>query len=170
MIMRVRGYGYAYEESNYNPNYNEFSAQMMEDQGISDDMLEQLGYKREINDNSEFMWVANAVETMDMTHFAGTSHTYEGRDSRCLLRPSTDIQRAAVQSAAQLKRTTVRQRKAQRTLIYLLYQETYYTTEDDVTSETDPSTVTWNSGESYVCAEVWFSTSASLRSRRRMAM
>ena len=59
------GYGYAYEESNYNPNYNEFSAQMMEDQGISDDMLEQLGYKREINDNSEFMWVANAVETMD---------------------------------------------------------------------------------------------------------
>ena len=89
------GYGYAYEESNYNPNYNEFSAQMMEDQGISDDMLEQLGYKREINDNSEFMWVANAVETMDMGHFAGTSHTYEdvtvdaycGRDgyteSRC---------------------------------------------------------------------------------------
>ena len=34
------GYGYAYEESNYNPNYNEFSAQMMGDQGISDDMLE----------------------------------------------------------------------------------------------------------------------------------
>ena len=150
------GYGYAYEESNYNPNYNEFSAQMMEDQGISDDMLEQLGYKREINDNSEFMWVANAVETMDMTHFAGTSHTYEdvtvdaycGRDgyteSRC-------TECGAIEADS---RTT--EEGTAHTHHYLLYQETYYTTEDDVTSETDPSTVTWNSGESYVCAECGF--------------
>ena len=147
------GYGYAYEESNYNPNYNEFSAQMMEDQGISDDMLEQLGYKREINDNSEFMWVANAVETMDMGHFAGTSHTYEdvtvdaycGRDgyteSRC-------TECGAIEADSR-----VPEEGTAHTHHYLLYQEKYYTTEDDVTSETDPSTVTWNSGESYVCAE-----------------
>ena len=150
------GYGYAYEESNYNPNYNEFSAQMMEDQGISDDMLEQLGYKREINDNSEFMWVANAVETMDMGHFAGTSHTYEdvtvdaycGRDgyteSRC-------TECGAIEADSR-----VTEEGTAHTHHYLLYQEKYYTTEDDVTSETDPSTVTWNSGESYVCAECGF--------------
>ena len=150
------GYGYAYEESNYNPNYNEFSAQMMEDQGISDDMLEQLGYKREINDNSEFMWVANAVETMDMGHFAGTSHTYEdvtvdaycGRDgyteSRC-------TECGAIEADSR-----VPEEGTAHTHHYLLYQEKYYTTEDDVTSETDPSTVTWNSGESYVCAECGF--------------
>ena len=150
------GYGYAYEESNYNPNYNEFSAQMMEDQGISDDMLEQLGYKREINDNSEFMWVANAVETMDMGHFAGTSHTYEdvtvdaycGRDgyteSRCTECGAIDAD------------SRVTEEGTAHTHHYLLYQEKYYTTEDDVTSETDPSTVTWNSGESYVCAECGF--------------
>ena len=150
------GYGYAYEESNYNPNYNEFSAQMMEDQGISDDMLEQLGYKREINDNSEFMWVANAVETMDMSHFAGTSHTYEdvtvdaycGRDgyteSRC-------TECGAIEADSR-----VPEEGTAHTHHYLLYQEKYYTTEDDVTSETDPSTVTWNSGESYVCAECGF--------------
>ena len=150
------GYGYAYEESNYNPNYNEFAAQMMEDQGISDDMLEQLGYKREINDNSEFMWVANAVETMDMGHFAGTSHTYEdvtvdaycGRDgyteSRC-------TECGAIEADSR-----VPEEGTAHTHHYLLYQEKYYTTEDDVTSETDPSTVTWNSGESYVCAECGF--------------
>lgn len=150
------GYGYAYEESNYNPNYNEFASQMMEDQGISDDMLEQMGYKREINDNSEFMWVANAVETMDMDHFAGTSHAYEdvtvdafcGRDgyteSRC-------TECGAIEADS---RTT--EEGTAHTHHYLLYQETYYTTEDDVTSETDPSTVTWNSGESYVCAECGF--------------
>ena len=48
----------------------------MEDQGISDDMLEQMGYKRETNDNAEFMWVANATETLDMAHFAGDTHEY----------------------------------------------------------------------------------------------
>ena len=150
------GYGYAYEESNYNPNYNEFSAQMMEDQGISDDMLEQLGYKREINDNSEFMWVANAVETMDMTHFAGTSHTYEDVtvDAYCGRDGYTENRCTECGAIEADSRTT--EEGTAHTHHYLLYQETYYTTEDDVTSETDPSTVTWNSGESYVCAECGF--------------
>lgn len=150
------GYGYAYEESNYNPDYNEFSAQMMEDQGISDDMLEQLGYKREINDNSEFMWVANAVETMDMTHFAGTSHTYEDVtvDAYCGRDGYTES-RCTECGAIEADSHTTEEGTAH-THHYLLYQEKYYTTEDDVTSETDPSTVTWNSGESYVCAECGF--------------
>lgn len=150
------GYGYAYEESNYNPDYNEFSAQMMEDQGISDDMLEQLGYKREINDNSEFMWVANAVETMDMTHFAGTSHTYEDVtvDAYCGCDGYTESRCTECGAIETDSRTT--EEGTAHTHHYLLYQETYYTTEDDVTSETDPSTVTWNSGESYVCAECGF--------------
>lgn len=150
------GYGYAYEESNYNPNYNEFASQMMEDQGISDDMLEQMGYKREINDNSEFMWVANAVETMDMTHFAGTSHTYEDVtvDAYCDRDGYTESRCAECGAIEADSRVT--EEGTAHTHHYLLYQEKYYTTEDDVTSETDPSTVTWNSGESYVCAECGF--------------
>lgn len=150
------GFGYAYEESNYNPDYNEFSAQMMEDQGISDDILEQLGYKREINDNSEFMWVANAVETMNMTHFAGTSHTYEDVtvDAYCGRDGYTESRCTECGAIGADSRTT--EEGTAHTHHYLLYQETYYTTEDDVTSETDPSTVTWNSGESYVCAECGF--------------
>ena len=150
------GYGYAYEESNYNPNYNEFSAQMMEDQNISDDILEQMGYKREINDNSEFMWVANAVETMDMTHFAGTSHTYEDVTVGAYCdRDGYTESRCTECGAIEADSRTTKEGTAH-THHYLLYQETYYTTEDDVTSETDPSTVTWNSGESYVCAECGF--------------
>ena len=150
------GYGYAYEESNYNPNYNEFSAQMMEDQGISDDMLEQLGYKREINDNSEFMWVANAVETMDMGHFAGTSHTYEDVTVDAYCGRDGYTENRCTECGAIEADSRVPEEGTAHTHHYLLYQEKYYTTEDDVTSETDPSTVTWNSGESYVCAECGF--------------
>ena len=150
------GYGYAYEESNYNPDYNEYSNQMMEDQGISDDMLEQMGYKREINDNSEFMWVANAVDTMEMAHFAGDSHTYEavavdpycGRDGFTENRCSTC---GAIEADSR-----VAEEGTAHSHHYLLFEEEYYTTEDEVTSETDPSTVNWNSGEAYVCAECGF--------------
>ena len=153
------GYGYAYEESNYNPNYNEFSSKMMDDQGISDDMLEQLGYKRETNDNSEFMWVANAVETLDMEHFAGTSHSYE----EVTVDPYCDrdgfTENRCTECGAIEADSRVTDEGTAHTHHYLLYEETYYTTEDDVTSDTDPSTVNWNTGESYVCAECGFSIS-----------
>ena len=33
-------------------------------------------YNNETNDNDEFMWSANFVDTLDMSHVAGDSHTY----------------------------------------------------------------------------------------------
>ena len=67
------GFGYEYEESNYNSSYNSY----MDFGDYDDDQLADFGYTKEVNDNDEFMWTANFVEKLSMSHFAGTSHTYE---------------------------------------------------------------------------------------------
>lgn len=66
------GYGYEFEESNYNPDYSNYS-----NDKYSDSMMEQFGYKREINDNDEFMWVANLRGTEAMSSFADKSVEYK---------------------------------------------------------------------------------------------
>ena len=55
--------GYAFEETNYNPNYNAYFNGVFGEE--------------EINDNDEFMFSANFVDTIDMDHFTGSEHTYE---------------------------------------------------------------------------------------------
>lgn len=66
------GYGYEFEESNYNPDYSNYS-----NDKYSDSMMEQFGYKREINDNDEFMWVANLRGIEAMSSIAGESVEYK---------------------------------------------------------------------------------------------
>ncbi|MGN0267254.1 MAG: hypothetical protein ACI4D7_06210, partial [Lachnospiraceae bacterium] len=51
-------YGYKFAETNYNPSYNTY---------YNND---------EANDNDEFMWSANIVETIEMSHLTGSSHNY----------------------------------------------------------------------------------------------
>ncbi len=66
------GYGYEFEESNYNPDYNSYS-----NDKYDDSMMEQFGYTKEINDNDEFMWVANLKGTQVMSSIAGESVEYK---------------------------------------------------------------------------------------------
>ena len=66
------GYGYEFEESNYNPDYSNYS-----NDKYSDSMMEQFGYTKEINDNDEFMWVANLRGTEAMSSIAGESVEYK---------------------------------------------------------------------------------------------
>ena len=66
------GYGYEFEESNYNPDYNSYI-----NDKYSDSMMEKFGYTREINDNDEFMWVANLRGTEAMSSIAGESVEYK---------------------------------------------------------------------------------------------
>ena len=66
------GYGYEFEESNYNPDYNSYS-----NDKYDDSMMEQFGYTKEINDNDEFMWVANLRGTQAMSSIAGESVEYK---------------------------------------------------------------------------------------------
>lgn len=57
-------YGYSFEETDYNSGYTNYKyyQQIMGNQ---------------TNDNDEFMWSANFVDTVDMDTLTGTSHNYE---------------------------------------------------------------------------------------------
>ena len=66
------GYGYEFEESNYNPDYSSYK-----NDKYDDSMMEQFGYKKEINDNDEFMWVANLRGTQAMSSIAGENVEYK---------------------------------------------------------------------------------------------
>ena len=131
------GYGYEYEESNYNPDYNSYM-----DYSGYEDMMDQFGYTEEINDNDEFMWTANFVETLSMSHFAGDSHSYEevtvaptcGEDgyteNRCKECGAIEADTRVVEEGTACEHH------------YIEFNETYYTKDDGGS---------WNTGVCYVC-------------------
>ena len=139
------GYGYAYEESNYNPDYSSYMD--IEDSGYDEDELKEMGYEQEVNDNDEFMWTANFVETLDIAHFAGTSHTYEevtvapfcGEDgyteNRCTTCGAIEADTRVVDEGTACEHH------------YIEFHETYYTKDDGDA---------WNKGVSYVCTMCGF--------------
>lgn len=123
-------YGYQFEETDYNPTYINYKKyqQFMGSQS---------------NDNDEFMWSANFVDTVDMKTLTGTSHNYEtvsvpatcGRDAfteeRCsdcgLIKDGTRVE----------KENTAHEHH------YIKFHEVYYTKTDGVKNEAD----------NYVCPE-----------------
>ena len=123
-------YGYQFEETDYNPTYTNYKKyqQFMGSQS---------------NDNDEFMWSANFVDTVDMKTLIGTSHNYEtvsvpatcGRDAfteeRCsdcgLIKDGTRVE----------KENTAHEHH------YIKFHEVYYTKTDGVKNEAD----------NYVCPE-----------------
>ena len=123
-------YGYQFEETDYNPTYTNYKKyqQFMGSQS---------------NDNDEFMWSANFVDTVDMKTLTGTSHNYEtvsvpatcGRDAfteeRCsdcgLIKDGTRVE----------KENTAYEHH------YIKFHEVYYTKTDGVKNEAD----------NYVCPE-----------------
>lgn len=123
-------YGYQFEETDYNPTYTNYKKyqQFMGSQS---------------NDNDEFMWSANFVDTVDMKTLTGTSHNYEtvsvpatcGRDAfteeRCsdcgLIKDGTRVE----------KENTAHEHH------YIKFHEVYYKKTDGVKNEAD----------NYVCPE-----------------
>lgn len=131
--------GYEFQESNYNPNYNSYISSQGTD--IPDDMLEQMGYKREKNDNDEFMWTAVFTDTIAESTISG-SHDYEkvtvdaacGRDAytenRCKDCGVTEAgTREYMEGTAEDHH-------------YVHFDETYYTKDSDGN---------WNTNDCYVC-------------------
>ena len=123
-------YGYEFEETDYNPTYTNYKKyqQFMGSQS---------------NDNDEFMWSANFVDTVNLKTLTGTSHNYEtvsvpatcGRDAfteeRCsdcgLIKDGTRVE----------KENTAHEHH------YIKFHEVYYTKTDGVKNEAD----------NYVCPE-----------------
>lgn len=126
-------YGYEFQESNYNPNYSNYSG--------FDDLMEQMGYKKEINDNDEFMWTAVFHDSVPMSTVTG-SHEYEtvtvapfcGRDGYTEER-STKWGVIKADSRVYDEGSACDHH-------YVHFNETYYTKDDSGN---------WNTGDCYVC-------------------
>ena len=130
-ILDHTSYGYEFEETDYNPTYTNYKKyqQIMGAQN---------------NDNDEFMWSANFVDTVDLKTLTGTSHNYEtvsvpatcGRDAfteeRCsdcgLIKDGTRVE----------KENTAHEHH------YIKFHEVYYT-------KTDAGVK--NEADNYVCPE-----------------
>lgn len=132
-------YGWEFEESNYNPDYNEYMNDKMGDYG---DIMEQMGYEKEINDNSEFMWVANFVDKLDMAHFAGDSHTYESVSVDASCEHNSFTENRCTTCGAIEADSRVENENTECDHHYVKFDEEYYTKDDNES---------WNTGTSYVC-------------------
>lgn len=128
-------YGYEFQESNFNPDYNSFA----NNSDYSDEMIEQMGHKREKNDNDEFMWTAVFHDKFAISTLTG-SHEYEevtveptcGRDGYTEKRSTDGIIEPG---------SRVYEEGSAADHHYVHLEETYYTKKDDK----------WNTGDCYVC-------------------
>ena len=136
-------FGYEFEESNFNAAYNSYT----NDQMNNNDMAGSMGYEAETNDNDEFMWSANFVETLNMNHFGGTSHNYEevSVDATCGVNAYTE-NRCTTCGASEAG-TRVEVADTAHAHHYIRFDETYYTKDDNGR---------WNTGFCYVCTECLF--------------
>lgn len=153
------GYGYTYEETNYNSDYNSYANAEAEDSGMNDDFLEEIGYKAQTNDNDEFMWVANVVDTLDMAHFAGGSHNYVyTRVAATCGRDAYTENRCAECGAIEPGTRTVAEGSALNHH-FVSFDEEYNTTDSEIADygtepgegEVSADEAEWNTGSSYVC-------------------
>ena len=136
-------YGYEFEESNYNADYNSYTASQYED----NDIYEQMGYEKEVNDNDEFMWSANFVETISMSKLAGTSHDYEEVSVEATCRHNAYTENRCADCGAIEDGTRVEVEGTAHAHHYIYFYETYYTNSDSGSK---------NTGHCYVCTECGF--------------
>ena len=144
----VGEYGYEYEESNYNPKYNSYG----NDQYDSS-QYEQYGYEKEVNDNDEFMWTANFVETQNMSSVAVkvcSEHTYEAVEVAATCEHNAYTVNMCATCGAVENGTYAEVADTIHNHHYVYFAETYYTKDDQNQNR-------WNSGECYVCTECGFS-------------
>lgn len=144
----VGEYGYEYEESNYNPKYNSYGNDQYDNA-----QYEQYGYEKEVNDNDEFMWTANFVETQNMSSVAVnpcSTHTYETVEVAATCEHNAYTVNMCATCGAVENGTYAEVADTIHNHHYIYFAETYYTKDDQNQNR-------WNSGECYVCTECGFS-------------
>ena len=124
-------YGYEFEETDYNPTYTNYKKyqQFMGSQS---------------NDNDEFMWSANFVDTVDLKTLTGDSHNY-----KTVSVPATCGRNAFTEERCSYcglikDGTRVEEEGTAHEHHYIKFHETYYT-------KTDSGN--WNEADNYVCPE-----------------
>ena len=136
-IVDQDNYGYAYEETDYNPNYTNYKkyASIMGDQK---------------NDNDEFMWSANFVDTVNMSTLTGDTHQFEDETVPAFCGRDAFTERRCSDPGCGLIEAGTRktQEGTAHKHHYIKFHETYYTTVD----ENDENS-TKNEADNYVCPE-----------------
>lgn len=121
--------GYQFEETNYNPDYTEYI--MSEGQ---------MGEEEE-NDNDEFMWSANFVDTISMEHITSDEHTYEEVYVEATCGKNAYTENRCTECGAIEAGTRVEIEDTALDHHFVKFDEQYYTKEGDA----------WNTGTCYVC-------------------
>ena len=124
-------YGYEFEETDYNPTYTNYKTyqQFMGSQS---------------NDNDEFMWSANFVDTVDMKTLTGTSHTYEKVSVPAYCGRNAFTEERCSDCGLIKEGTRVEAENTAHEHHYIKFHETYYTKADSGN---------WNEADNYVCPE-----------------
>lgn len=124
-------YGYEFEETDYNPTYTNYEKyqQFMGSQS---------------NDNDEFMWSANFVDTVDMKTLKGTSHNYETVSEPAYCGRNAFTEERCSDCGLIKAGTRVEAKNTAHEHHYIKFHETYYT-------KTDSGS--WNEADNYVCPE-----------------
>ena len=124
-------YGYEFEETDYNPTYTNYKEyqQFMGSQS---------------NDNDEFMWSANFVDTVDMKTLTGTTHNYETVSEPAYCGRNAFTEERCSDCGLIKEGTRVEAENTAHEHHYIKFHETYYT-------KTDSGS--WNEADNYVCPE-----------------
>ena len=124
-------YGYEFEETDYNPTYTNYKKyqQFMGSQS---------------NDNDEFMWSANFVDTVDMKTLTGTSHNYETVSEPAYCGRNAFTEERCSDCGLVKEGTRVEAENTAHEHHYIKFHETYYTKADSGN---------WNEADNYVCPE-----------------
>ena len=144
-ISDTSSYGYEYEESNYNVNYSTYG--VAEYEGL----FEIFGYTAETNDNDEFMWSANFVETLsmaDLTESGGHKHDYQEVfvEANCNRNDFTENRCTGCGVSQPGSRVEIAGSAKDHHYVY--FEEQFYTKNKEDGS--------WNTGFCYVCTECNF--------------
>lgn len=124
-------YGYQFEETDYNPTYTNYKKyqQFMGSQS---------------NDNDEFMWSANFVDTVDMKTLTGTFHNYETVSEPAYCGRNAFTEERCSDCGLIKEGTRVEAENTAHEHHYIKFHETYYTKD---------KSKNWNEADNYVCPE-----------------
>lgn len=124
-------YGYEFEETDYNPTYTNYKKyqQFMGSQS---------------NDNDEFMWSANFVDTVDLKTLTGDSHNYKTVSVPATCGRNAFTEERCSDCGLIKDGTRVEEEGTAHGHHYIKFHETYYTKDDNGN---------WNEADNYVCPE-----------------
>ena len=124
-------YGYEFEETDYNPTYTNYKKyqQFMGSQS---------------NDNDEFMWSANFVDTVDLKTLTGDAHNYKTVSVPATCGRNAFTEERCSDCGLIKDGTRVEEEGTAHEHHYIKFHETYYTKDDNGN---------WNEADNYVCPE-----------------